>query len=72
MILHYLKIAWRNLRRYKMQTIISIVGLTIGMAFFTYGYRWYTYETMYDSFYPNSDRIYRVYGVHKKANKQYD
>lgn len=72
MILHYLKIAWRNLRRYKTQTIISIVGLTIGVVFFTYGYHWYTYETTYDSFYPNSDRIYRVYGVHKNANKQYD
>ena len=27
MLLHYLKIAWRNLRKYKTQTIISILGL---------------------------------------------
>lgn len=72
MFLHYLKIAWSNLLKYKTQTIISIVGLTIGMVFFTYGYHWYTFETTYDSFYPNSDRIYRVYGVYKNSGKQYD
>lgn len=71
MFLHYLKIAWRNLLKYKAQTIISIVGLTIGVAFFTYGYHWYTFETTYDSFHPNSDRIYRVYGVYKNSGKQY-
>lgn len=52
MLLHYLKIAWRNLRKYKTQTIISIMGLTIGVVFFSYGYHWYKYETTYDSFIP--------------------
>lgn len=72
MIVHYLKIAWRNLHKYKTQTIISMLGLTIGVVFFAYGYHWYKYETTYDSFYPNSERIYRVYGVHKSSNKPYE
>jgi hypothetical protein len=70
MILHYLKIAGRNLCKYKTQTIISIVGLTIGVVFFTYGYHWYSYETTYDSFYPDSKRIYHLYGRLKSSGKQ--
>lgn len=70
MLLHYLKIAWRNLLKYKTQTIISIVGLTVGVVFFAYGYHWYTYETTYDSFYPDSDRIYRVYGIEESTQRK--
>lgn len=34
MILHYLKIAFRNLCKYKMQNIISIIGLAVGLLCF--------------------------------------
>ena len=64
MIAHYLKIAWRNLRKYKTQTIISMLGLTIGVVFFAYGYHWYQYETSYDSFYPTG---FTGYMASKKA-----
>ncbi len=69
MFTHYLKIAWRNMLKYKTQTIISVLGLTIGVVFFAYGYHWYKYETTYDSFYPDSDRIYQVYGTLKSTGK---
>ncbi|MGI6046434.1 MAG: ABC transporter permease [Petrimonas sp.] len=72
MFTHYLKIAFRNLFKYKTQTIISILGLTIGVVFFAYGYHWYKFETSYDGFYPNSDRIYRMYGIHKNSGKMYE
>ena len=72
MLLHYLKIAWRNLLKYKTQSVVSLLGLTIGVLFFTYGYQWYQYETGYDSFYPDSDRIYRVIGKIKSTGKQID
>ena len=70
MILHYLKIAWRNLLKYKTQSVISVLGLTIGIVFFTYGYHWYRYETTYDSFYPDSDRIYHLQDTLKSTGKQ--
>ncbi|MDD2245713.1 MAG: ABC transporter permease [Proteiniphilum sp.] len=70
MIQHYLKIAWRNLLKYKTQTVISVLGLTVGVVFFAYGYHWYKFETSYDSFYPNADRIYRVYSIEKNTNHQ--
>ena len=69
MILHYFKIAWRSLLKYKTQSIISVLGLTIGIVFFAYGYQWYKYETTYDSFYPDSDRIYHLQGTLKSTGK---
>ncbi len=69
MFTHYLKIAWRNMLKYETQTIISVLGLTIGVVFFSYGYHWYKYETTYDSFHPDSDRIYQVYGTLKSTGK---
>ena len=61
MITHFLKIALRNLLKYKTQTAISIIGLAIGLAFFIYGLHWLHYETSYDSFYPEAERSYLVY-----------
>ena len=61
MITHYLKVAVRNLLKYKTQSVISILGLSIGLAFFIYGWHWLNYETSYDNFYPNAKRSYLVY-----------
>lgn len=67
---HYIKIAFRNLAKYKVQSTISIVGLAIGLICFTYGWNWYQYETNYDGFYPQSGQIYRVYGIDKQTGKK--
>ena len=40
---HYIKVALRNLTKYKVQSTISIVGLAIGLICFTYGLNWYRY-----------------------------
>ena len=61
MITHYLKVAFRNLLKYKTQTVISVLGLAIGLAFFIYGLHWLNYETSYDSFYPEAERSYLIY-----------
>ena len=69
MLQHYFKIAFRNLWKYKTQSIISIIGLAVGFACFTFGYNWMKYETTYDGFYPESSRTYRVYGIDKQTEK---
>ena len=69
MILHYLKIALRNLLKYRTQSAISVLGLAVGLGFFTFGYHWLKYETSYDSFYPDADRSYLVY-TQDENNKQ--
>ena len=38
MIQHYLKITFRNLVKYKLQSIISIMGLAVGIAFFVFSF----------------------------------
>ena len=50
MIYHYLKIAFRNLIKYKTQSIVSIVGLAIGFTCFALSALWIRYEMTYDTF----------------------
>lgn len=69
MIKHYLKIGIRNLTKYRIQSIISIIGLAIGFMFFTVGYHWFNYETSYDSFYPESKQTYKIYTINKQTGK---
>ncbi len=61
MFLHYLKIAWRNLLKYKTQSVVSIVGLAIGFTAFAFTMSWIRYERGYDSHIQDVDRIYRVF-----------
>ena len=66
MFIHNLKIAFRNLRKYKTQNIISIIGLAVGFVCFAFSALWIRYEMSYDSFHPKADRIYRVHtNLHK-------
>ena len=60
MIIHYLKIALRNLLKYKTQTVISIMGLAVGFVCFTLSTLWVNYEMTYDSFHPDAERMYLV------------
>jgi ABC-type antimicrobial peptide transport system permease subunit len=62
MIRHYLKVAFRNLWKYKNQTLISVIGLATGFACFAMSALWIRYEMTYDGFHKNADRIYRIYG----------
>ena len=60
MILHYLKIALRNLLKYRTQTAISVLGLAVGFTCFAFAIRWIHYETTFDAFHRDADRIYLV------------
>jgi putative ABC transport system permease protein len=55
-----LKIALRNLWKYKGYTAINIFGLSVGLASCILIFIFVRYETSYDKDYVNSDRIYRV------------
>ncbi len=60
MITHDLKVAFRNLLKYKTQSIVSVLGLAIGFASVALSIYWNHYEMTYDAFQKNADRIYRV------------
>ena len=40
MIIHYLKIAWRNLMKYKVQNTVCIIGLAVGFVCFALSTLW--------------------------------
>ncbi|MDR3309344.1 MAG: ABC transporter permease, partial [Tannerella sp.] len=61
MIRHYLTVAFRNLWKYKNQTLISVTGLAVGFTCFAMAMLWIRYEMTYDSFHKNADRMYCVY-----------
>jgi hypothetical protein len=67
MIRHYLKVAFRNLRKYKNQTLVSVVGLAVGFVCFAMATLWIRYEMTYDSFHKNADRIYCVYSFYEQT-----
>lgn len=60
MIQHYLKVALRNLLKYKMQNIVSILGLALGFACFALAALWIHDEMTYDDFHQDAERIYMV------------
>jgi len=61
MLKHYLKIAFRNLWKYKTQNIISIIGLAVGFTCFALATLWIRYEMTFDSFLKNAKQMYVVY-----------
>jgi len=60
MINNYFKIAWRNLVKNRIFSLINIVGLAIGLACFIMIALYVTDELSYDRHFKNADRIYRI------------
>ncbi|MBW1299080.1 ABC transporter permease [Aquimarina litoralis] len=60
MIRNYFKIAWRNIKKQKIFSLINVIGLTIGLSVsFLIGLMVY-YDYTFDTFHKDGDRIYRV------------
>lgn len=60
MLRNYLKIAFRNLWKNKIYSVINIFGLGLGMATSVLLFLWVQNELSYDSFHEKSDNIYRL------------
>ena len=60
MLQNYLKIAWRNLSKYRFYSIINIFGLGIGIASFLFILLYVQEEVSYDSYHEYADQIVRV------------
>ncbi|MEI7727495.1 MAG: ABC transporter permease, partial [Bacteroidota bacterium] len=60
MLKHYLKVAFRNIRRYKGYSLLNIFGLSIGMTSCLLILYFVNYEKSYDRFHKYNDRIYRL------------
>jgi putative ABC transport system permease protein len=60
MFKNYLKIAWRNLLKKKVYSIINIVGLGVGMACCFLIFMFVQDELSFDSYHEKGDRIFRI------------
>lgn len=70
MLPHYIKIAFRNLSKDKVQSLIGMIGLAVGLVSFTLGYQWLKYETSFDGFYPQSDQMYLISSFETQTGKK--
>ena len=63
MFRNYLIVAYRNLMRHRVYSLINVAGLSIGIGFCILTFLYVRHEWTYDAFHENADRIYRAYIV---------
>ncbi|MFI5194420.1 MAG: ABC transporter permease [Chitinophagales bacterium] len=68
----YFKIAWRNIIRQKVYTVINILGLSLGITSCLVIYLITHYEFSFDRFHPDGDRIYRIVGESQNSSGEKD
>jgi putative ABC transport system permease protein len=68
MFTHYLKIAFRNLIKYKGYSLINIVGLATGLAVFALIASYVDFHRTFNRFHENVDRIFSVVQVLSASN----
>ncbi len=57
---NYFKIAWRNITRHKIYSLINILGLSLGICSCIVIYLISHFELSVDAFHPGKERIYRI------------
>jgi putative ABC transport system permease protein len=65
MFRNYIKIAWRNLVRQRLYSLINISGLAVGLAVCMLIMLYVAHEHSYDRFHKNADRIFKPYAEMK-------
>ena len=68
MLLNYLRIAYRNLFRYKAFSLINIMGLAIGLTCCFMILIWVMDELSYEDFHDNPETLYRSVLRYKNEN----
>ena len=69
MLKNYLKVALRNILRYKGYSVLIIFGLALGMAIFLMAAVYTRFNFSYERFHKGADRIYLVVQVLSSGNK---
>ena len=72
MLRNYFKIAWRNLWKHKVFSLINIGGLAIGLSAFWLIALYIVNELSFDRYHKDSERIYRVVSHAKFAGGSFD
>jgi putative ABC transport system permease protein len=61
MLKNYLKTAWRNIIRHKVNTAINVIGLALGMTCCLFIFLWVRDEKSIDNFHRNGKNIFTAY-----------
>ena len=72
MIRNYLKVAFRNIYRYRYFSIVNVVGLAIGMSISLLLIGMYSYISSYDDFHTNKENIYRIISTRTEGLEEND
>ncbi len=67
MFWNYLKVTWRNIKRYKGYSFINIIGLAVGLACCILILLWVQDELSYDRFHSKADDLYRAVKEYHKT-----
>jgi putative ABC transport system permease protein len=62
MLGHHVILTLRNLKKYRVNSIIKLIGLTVALSSLLIIFFWVQTELSFDRFHKNSDNIYRVVG----------
>ena len=71
MIIHYFKIAIRNLLKDRVYSVINLAGLSIAIACCFLTVFWIKFELSYEDCHPKAGRIYKVLEIEKRADGLY-
>ncbi|SKB81097.1 ABC-type antimicrobial peptide transport system, permease component [Parapedobacter luteus] len=66
MIKNYFKIAWRNILRQRTNSLIHLLGLSVGMTAAFFIFMWVSNEYSYDRYHADAGCIYRLTAHDKK------
>ena len=61
MLINYIKMALRTLRKNKFSTVIQSFGLGVGLTVYLLAQVIVDHEQSYDTFFENHERIYSIY-----------
>jgi len=67
MFWNYLKVTWRNIKRYKGYSSINIIGLAVGLACCILILLWVQDELSYDRFHVQADDLCRAVTIYQKT-----
>src|SRR6476620_6283954 len=71
MIKNFFLIAWRNLSRNKLLSLLNITGLAIGVTVCLFMSVWLQGELSFDNFHPNGDAIFRISNTFKSESESF-
>jgi putative ABC transport system permease protein len=72
MIRNYFKIAWRNLLKNRVFSLINVIGLAVSMSVCLLILAIIADQKSYDQFHSNKDRVYRILSTGKNNNDMND